>query len=285
MKKIPCLYAIVRFAPFVETEEFANVGIVLLAPTEQYFDFRLLDRRHARVTRFFAELKPGIFNTSMRKLREELQRVAVLLREQDRDRVLNLDTDFGRSLFAEIIRPRETIIKFSEPRSVLAADPKEQLKALYGFYVERNFATQEYQEALMERGLRGWLVEARLADRFHSERLGDETYGARFPFVEGGPDRPLKAIKPLYLGQDDPSRIIDHGGQWALRVARLRRRQRLPQELLFAVQGPEDEGRSRFEAYEEAVEELRQANVAILPFVDKQRILSFAATAWRREEG
>ncbi|MHB0889092.1 DUF3037 domain-containing protein [Acidithiobacillus sp.] len=277
MKKIPCLYAIVRFAPFVETEEFANVGIILLAPTEQYFGFRLLDRRYARVTRFFAEMKPRIFNTSMRNLREELQRVAVLLRE--RDPVPNLDSDFGRSFFAEIIRPRETIIKFSEPRSVLAADPKAQLKALYGFYVERNFATQEYQEALMVKGLRGWLVEAQLADRFHSERLGDDTYGATFPFVEGDPGRPLKAIKPLYLGQDDPTRIIDHGGQWALRVARLRKRQRLPQELLFAVQGPEEEGSSRFEAYEEAVEELRQANVAVLPFADKERILSFAATA------
>ena len=276
MKKIPCLYAIARFAPFVETEEFANVGIILLAPTEQYFDFRLLDRRYARVTRFFAEMKPRIFNTSMRNLREELQRVAVLLRE--RDPVPNLDSDFGRSFFAEIIRPRETIIKFSEPRSVLAADPKVQLKALYGFYVERNFATQEYQEALMVKGLRGWLIEAQLADRFHSERLGDDTYGATFPFVEGDPGRPLKAIKPLYLGQDDPTRIIDHGGQWALRVARLRKRQRLPQELLFAVQGPEEEG-SRFEAYEESVEELRQANVAVLPFADKEHILSFAATA------
>jgi len=277
MKKIPCLYAIVRFAPFVETEEFANVGIILLAPTEQYFDFRLLDRRYARVTRFFAEMKPEIFNTSMRNLREELQRVVLLLGERGRDQVLNLDTDFGRSLFAEIIRPRETIIKFSEPKSVLATDPNAQLKALYGFYVERNFATQEYQEALMVKGLRGWLVEAHLADRFHSERLGDETYGATFPFVEGGPSRPLKAIKPLYLGQDDPTRIIDHGGQWALRVARLRRRQRLPQELLFAVQGPEEEGSSRSEAYEEAVEELRQANTAVLPFADKDRLLYFAA--------
>ena len=131
----------------------------------------------------------------------------------------------------------------------------------------------------MVKGLRGWLVEARLADRFHSERLGDKTYGATFPFVESGLSHPLKAIKPLYLGQDDPTRIIDHGGQWALRVARLRKRQRLPQELLFAVKGPEEEGSSRSEAYEEAVEELRQANAAVLPFADKDRILYFAASS------
>lgn len=30
--KYSCLYSIVRFAPYAETEEFANVGIVLTAP-------------------------------------------------------------------------------------------------------------------------------------------------------------------------------------------------------------------------------------------------------------
>lgn len=30
--KHACIYCIVRFAPFAETEEFANVGIVLTAP-------------------------------------------------------------------------------------------------------------------------------------------------------------------------------------------------------------------------------------------------------------
>lgn len=278
MTKIPCLYAIVRFVPFVETGEFANVGIILLAPGEKYFGFRLLDRRYARITSFFPEMKSGTYNKTIHNVREELQRIAAMLQKWDGEQVQHGNADFGRMLFAELVRPRETIIRFSEPRSVLAADPKEQLNALYDLYVGRNFATKEYQENLMVKGLRDWLAAARLADRFHEERLGDDIYGAKFPFVEGGPEHPLKAIKPLYLAHDDPSRIIDHGGQWALRTARLRKRQLLPQELLFAVKGPDEQG-NRSAAYEEAVEELRQTGVNVLPFADKEHILRFAASA------
>jgi hypothetical protein len=32
-----CIYSIVRFAPFVETEEFANVGIVITAPAIRHW--------------------------------------------------------------------------------------------------------------------------------------------------------------------------------------------------------------------------------------------------------
>lgn len=39
MTRIACQYAIVRFAPFVETEEFANVGIIMIAPKQRFFGF------------------------------------------------------------------------------------------------------------------------------------------------------------------------------------------------------------------------------------------------------
>ncbi len=53
MNPVPCMYAIVRFAPFVDTGEFANVGIILMAPTARYFGYNLMGKRHGRVTRFF----------------------------------------------------------------------------------------------------------------------------------------------------------------------------------------------------------------------------------------
>lgn len=33
----PCLYSIIRYAPYAETEEFANVGVVLCAPKKNFF--------------------------------------------------------------------------------------------------------------------------------------------------------------------------------------------------------------------------------------------------------
>ena len=55
MTKFACQYALLRFRPFAETGEFANVGIVLLAPEARFFGFRLL-KRYGRITQFFIEL-------------------------------------------------------------------------------------------------------------------------------------------------------------------------------------------------------------------------------------
>ncbi len=46
-------YSIVRFAPFAETEEFANVGIVLSAPAIKRMEYRLASEHLERVNRFF----------------------------------------------------------------------------------------------------------------------------------------------------------------------------------------------------------------------------------------
>ena len=55
MNKVACQYALLRFRPFVETGEFANVGVVLLAPEARFFGFRLL-KRYGRITQFFHQL-------------------------------------------------------------------------------------------------------------------------------------------------------------------------------------------------------------------------------------
>lgn len=49
----PCLYSIVRYAPYAETEEFANIGVVICAPKENYFDFQITKRNDSRVKSFF----------------------------------------------------------------------------------------------------------------------------------------------------------------------------------------------------------------------------------------
>ena len=51
MNKVACQYAIVRFAPFVETGEFANVGIIMMAPKQRFFAFELELKRYKRITR------------------------------------------------------------------------------------------------------------------------------------------------------------------------------------------------------------------------------------------
>lgn len=262
--------------PFVETGEFANVGVILFAPNAQVFGFRLLGNRHARISNFFEQLDARVFRAAMRTFREEMERVQEMLRQFGADRgTPALDKAGALRLWTEIVKPRETMLRFGEPRVVLATDPQAKLLELYRFYVERNFATREYQEQVLERGVRACLREARLSDRFHPARVGNDEYHAQFPFVAGQEDMPDKVIKPLNLDYAEAARIIDHGGQWIVRVNALRKRNLLPGQVLFTVKGPEDlttRGRAR----KEVVDELSNSGVIVVPYDEVQSIVEFA---------
>ena len=67
----PCLYSIVRYAPYAETEEFANIGVLLCAPKENYFDFQLTKRNDSRVKNFFHD--DCIFPVAKDSIQRELQ--------------------------------------------------------------------------------------------------------------------------------------------------------------------------------------------------------------------
>lgn len=271
-----CHYAIVRFMPFVETGEFANVGVVMFAPNARYFGFKLLGNRYARVTNFFEQMDAKVFRASMGTFREELQRIDGMLKQMGTDRRMkSLDRDGAVRLWGEIIKPRETMLRFSDSRVVLAEEPRAKMLALFEYYVERNFVNRECQEQILERGVRGWLRDAKLLNQFHAGRVGNDEYHAQFPFVAGPDDKPEKIIKPLNLDYPEASKIIDHGGQWVVRINALKKRQLLPAQVLFAVNGPVD-ATARGKARREVVEELEEAGVIVAPYNQAQAVIDFA---------
>lgn len=48
----------------------------------------------------------------------------------------------------------------------------------------------------------------------------------------------MKVLKPIYLGQDEPTRILDHGNKWLFTINRLK--EKLPPDVVVAVEGPID---------------------------------------------
>lgn len=272
-----CHYAIVRFMPFVETGEFGNVGVVLFSPTARYFGFKLLRQRYSRITNFFEQLDARLFRASMQATRDELQRVSDMLKGMGTDRRMKmLDHDGARGLWQEILKPRESMVRLSDSRLAMAGDPQAKLGELYAYYVERNFATKEYQERLLERGVRGFLREAQLHERFHEHRVGNEEYNALFPFVELTDDVPIKAIKPLRLDHPQPAQIIDHGGQWRVRVEALVKRNLLPPKVMFAVNGQQSGESVRARAQREVVAGLQDLGVLVHAVDDRQAVIEFA---------
>lgn len=280
MNRIACQYAIVRFTPFIETGEFANVGVVMVAAGQTYFGFKLETRRYARITRFFKELDARLFRGAMKDLGAELHRIRGLIEEGSQGAPDPADRDaLAQTLFNELVRPRESIIRFSEPGVVLTANPAAKLADLFGYYVQRSFATRKYRETVLEERMGQWLKQWRVGERFAREQIGSEEYHATFPFVEIQGDKPIRILKPLHLGHDSPSKIIDHGGQWAFRLGELRRRKLLPGRVLFAVEGPEDDALvqdRRASAYRQAIDMLENQGIMVAPYKDRATVESFA---------
>lgn len=123
-----CHYAIARFAPFIETGEFANVGVVIFAPDARYFGFKLLDKKFTRLTDFFGGLEAKVVHSAMSSLRDELERLSAMMTEPGADN--------RAALWAELIQPRETMLRFSPPRIALADNCQTKLLELYDYYVE-----------------------------------------------------------------------------------------------------------------------------------------------------
>lgn len=279
MKKTPCLYAIVRFCPFVETGEFANVGVVLIAPNQGLLEFKLMTKKHARVTNFFEQLDAPIFKGAMANLKEELTRIRKVLHQYSFDgRRTYSETEFARGVFDELVRPREAVIKFSNVRGSLMSDAKVKLEELYGHYVERDFVTVEYREQVLEKTLRRWLAEAGVVGRFERLEVGNDEYHATFPFVEQRAGEVFTAIKPLNLAQEQPSKIIDHGGAWVWKLAQLQRKRFFPERVLVTVDGPKDVvSPARLSAYRDVVAELIRTGATVIEHNHKDEILQFVS--------
>lgn len=275
MKKFACQYALLRFRPFVETGEFANVGIVLMAPEARFFGFRLL-KRYARITQFFHQLDRRVYLEGRELFKEELDRFAGELRRLALDgRKTQPDVPLARNLFAELVRPREAMLQFAEQRVVLAENPKEKLGQLFDHYIERNFVTREYQERLLENTVRKLLFRAHVGAKYQREKIGTPDFTVNFPFVLMADGRAQRVIKPLHLAQGDTTKILTHGGQWVDKIRRLRKRNALPDDVLFPVTAPQANTRA-YDAFTEIRDDLIGAQVQVVPANDEETILQFA---------
>lgn len=274
MNKIACQYAIVRFTPFIETGEFANVGIVMISPKQDFFGFRLETKRYARITRFFDDIDATVYKKSLQHFMAEMNRVNDLFTHEAHDPA------FVQNLFGEITRPRETIVRFSKIRTVLTDNPKKQLDTLFAYYVERNFVTKKYKEVLLENDIRKLLNSANLGNTFSREQIGDDAYHVAFPFVQQIENSLEKVIKPLHLGHNEPTKIYDHGAAWVIKVKKLQAKNVLhADKTLFTLAAPEVAMGNRFEAYKEIEHDLLQTGIQVVPFLqDKsnKQIIEFA---------
>ncbi len=275
MNRFACQYAIIRFLPYAETGEFANVGVLLACPATGYFGAKLMPvRKTGRITGFFEQLDKSIYREAMAYLKDELDRLGELVRERGAG-----NQSFVQQTFSGLTRPREALLRFGETRVILAEQPAETLRKLFANFVEREFASKEYHDQVLERGVRETLRKAHLREYFKPAEIGNDNLHINVPFVYQCDGLVQLAIKPLDLAKDEPNNVFDLGGHWVDRVRRLGKHQLLPERMLFAVRLPGTANEGARKAANEIIGELREQNIVVAASTDAAAITKFASGA------
>lgn len=275
---VVCNYAVIRFLPYPDVGEFVNIGVVVACPETSFFDFKMTTKRWARVTDFFPELDVVLLHAGRKMFAAEMQRVKTMLmtdRQPEQARMI-FEQDAFRACFRELVRPRESVFRFGPIGTAMTENPSVKLEELYAYHVARQFATHDlFQETVMARRLAAVFRAQDLAATLRPRRFGDDVYHYEFPFVRDTKNGRTRAIKPLHLAQRDTTKIIDHGDQWCRRIERLRRMNSFPDDVLFVVKQPDNEGKRR-DVARQIEEELRGLDVRIAQEGDREDVLTFA---------
>jgi len=263
-------YAIVRFLPHAETGEFANVGIVLCAPDQAVFEFRLAPTRFARVTDFFEDVQGKLYKATVTAVQQELKRVhAYIAAVQPKERAATMQ---------ELVRPRETLVRYSDLRTMyIDKKPAELADQLFEQLVHRTFLTEEYQEQLLVKAIRAQLKTEKLT-HFKQQQLTGRFDEIKLPLVARTND--TFVIRPLAFQHKNAGKILDHAQTWLGRFIRLEQDKVLKKDhVLLPLQAPIQTDKKLAAAFAEVQREFDQQGLQTTAHNNKKAITAFAKQA------
>lgn len=279
MSLVTCQYSVIRFLPYRETEEFANVGVLLYCDKLGYLGHRVEKSKHKRITDFFTELDSHVFTTGIKYLGKELNALASG-DHGDQDQALVGTTSDLRQAFDYLVRPRRTLFYFSPPRVIQTESPGKALRELFQYYVERLFAQQaEYQEKKLQIKVSNCLKEIHVQANYKEEKIGKlDNFTMPFPFVYHAgkkASKATKAIKPISFALEDTTSIWGKGDRLVAGFNRLRKWKRLPKHVLLPINYP-DKGK-RYDVAKEVCDALSNVDgLEIVNVANVDRIKNFA---------
>lgn len=248
MKKFACRYALIQLLPYSETGEFANIGVLLVCPQTGHWIFKLETQKYTRYTNFFQGFDRQVYRDAIATIEAELNRVQKLNIGATADQLLNA--------FNFTTHPREAIIRFSEARGRLTDNPEQDLVNLFDHYVEFGFLRNESPEQKLVKRIQDLVKTFELKAPFKEGHIGDpDLVSVQLPLVQTIDAQPVKAIKPLYLGQPKINDIYNHGEQWIYKLRRLRNKIGWEGKLLITVDGISEEPEHK-KAQDEMMSEL-----------------------------
>lgn len=274
MNQVACSYAALRFLPYRETGEFANVGVVVWAPAARFFSYRCNLRLGKRIRGFFPDLDLDFY----RKAVCGAQGLLDALHDQFAGK-LTLQQDVQVQRFHELVRTREGLMTFGPAGAMLADSPEQALDELYQRLVLRQFTKKpEYQEVVMQRRLGACLRTWKLMQFYRKDVIvGDDHFRITAPFAHLVDLTPAKILRPLDFDKKDSTGIYKHGDVWVAALRRLREFNTLPQQVIIPVRLPGTG--ERLDAAHQVMRDLANAGAQTMSIDDEDAVRNAALVA------
>lgn len=265
----PMLYSIIRYAPYVETEEFANVGVVICTPKKGQLIFRLTQKNDAKIKSFFRDVT--LFNAIKPAIENELKIASKIAKQL-------IYPEKVRDFFFTFTEPRESLIFYSSTRLLMALDSQVELNRLYNQFVRQPVYSEKRKEDTLVSELRKRFQSySELKNIFKNEEIGGELTKFRMPLVAKADGKILCAVKPLAFNQNEPSKMLEHCDSWVSRIKRAVRENVLNNKnVLFPIYHSNNLKKAEQKAIDEIKFTLDNNKIFHLNSDDEQSIIDFA---------
>ncbi|MFU2147183.1 DUF3037 domain-containing protein [Hafnia paralvei] len=227
----PCLYSIIRYAPFAETEEFANIGVVLCAPKRHLFLFKLTKRNDSRICSFFRD--DLIFPKAKDAIQRELELVQKSIESFS-------SAEQVAVFFRNYTAKRESIFQFSTIRVTVPDSPIAEIERIYNKFIKLSEYTPERREEILNKELKNRFKKySDLKNVFKKEQIGGELIKLTIPLAAKLDNNIVCTIKPLAFDQTEASKMMDHCETWVARLLRASNEGLINKNgILIPVDGP-----------------------------------------------
>lgn len=201
MKKIPIRYAVVRFQPYPETGEFANIGVIAIDPEKGLFDYKLAERHSKRVTDFFHNLDRSFYRNTVKQIKFELDA---------RLKAVATYKTKATDVFDDLVKPKSNLFQFNQLGVIKANSLHQATEELYSHFVGHEFARDKGYEAKLRERVKHQLDQLKLKRPFIAyDIVGPGGIKARFDLVRVN-ERAERIIKPFAFNGSDASKLSDH---------------------------------------------------------------------------
>lgn len=119
-----CNYALLRFLPNPDTGEFVNVGVVVNCIQPCFLHFLAEETMPDRVKALFPGYDPAAYKLAVEAMGKEVKRISGRVRGPK-------DCQLA---FNELVRPRESTLRFGEVKTLLSDDAQNVAEELFQRY-------------------------------------------------------------------------------------------------------------------------------------------------------